>query len=209
MQTDNPLLTDAEVIKALWSANIPSAYHKKTDSLQNLKTEYRELANCWLPNSKLDASLGKTLECRLDGVDGMNISYLLARALVLKGHSVSVMALPRLASVLKTKTDSRSVEVLEDLSEREYLFLLGGIGADQNPYENPLGFEIEWLLRTWLLNNKALFIQGEGNLATCEWWSAGFRNLFEDRKVLTFDTVAGSTLKGTLANLAKKGVTIL
>jgi hypothetical protein len=205
MHIEHPLLTDEEVIKALWSANIPTAYHKKTNSLKNLPDEQRHLAEDWLPNARTDAALGKTFECRLDGIEGMDVSYLLARALVLKGHSVTVLPLTRLASLLKTKHEPRSIEALEDLVEREYLFVLGAIGKGSNPYDNPLSFEIEWTLRTWILNNKSLFLQGEGSLDLCDWWSAGFRSIFNDRKALTFDCGPIRLTKGSLATLAKKG----
>jgi hypothetical protein len=205
MHIEHPLLTDEEVVKALWSANIPAAYHNKTSSLKNLPDPSRQLAEGWLPNARTDAALGKTLECRLDGIDGMNISYLLARALVLKGHSVTVFPLTRLASLLRTKAEPRSVEALEDLVEREYLFVIGAIGKGSNPYENPLSFEIEWMLRTWMLNNKSLFFQGDGSLDLCDWWSAGFRSLFNDRKVLTFDGGPIRLTKGSLTTLATKG----
>ena len=205
MHIEHPLLTDEEVIKALWSANIPTAYHKKTNSLKNLPDEQRQLAEDWLPNARTDAALGKTFECRLDGIEGMDVSYLLARALVLKGHSVTVLPLSRLASLLKTKHEPRSIEALEDLVEREYLFVLGAIGKGSNPYDNPLSFEVEWTLRTWILNNKSLFLQGEGSLDLCDWWSAGFRSIFNDRKALTFDGGPIRLTKGSLATLATKG----
>jgi hypothetical protein len=206
MQTDQTYtLTDIEVVKALWDANIPSAYHKKTDGLHRLNQNHRELAEHWLPDAKLDSSLGKTIECRMDGVDGMNTSYLLARALVLKGLSVSVMALPRLASLLSTRTEPRSAEALENLSERDFLFVLGGFGKDSNPYPNPLCFEVEWMLRHWMSCNKCLFLQGDGTLDLSDWWSSGFRNIFNERKVLTFDAPAIRLAKGSFAKVATKG----
>jgi hypothetical protein len=207
MQTDQTpqLLTDAEVVKALWSANIPAAYHKKTSSLKNLPEPQRAAIEAWLPNARLDAELGKTLECRLDGTDGMDAVCLLARALVLKGQSVFVLTVPRLASLLQNKHESFSIEVLEDLSERSYLFLLGSIGHGTHPYPNPLNFEMDWFLRNWMMSNKSLLMQGEGNLDLCDWWSAGFRSLFNSRKVLTIEGTPIRLAKGSFATLAKKG----
>jgi hypothetical protein len=206
MQTEQPnLLTDTEVVKALWTAHIPSGYHKKNEGLKNLNDTHRELAEAWLPNARLDASLGKTLECRVDGVAGMDVTYYLARALVLKGIGVMVLTLPRLASLLKTKHEARSSEALENMAEMDYLFVLGAMGQGSNPYENPLAFEIEWLLRNWMMSNKALYLQGESNLDLSDWWSAGFRNIFNDKKVLTFETGSVRLPKSTFAKVANRG----
>jgi hypothetical protein len=207
MQTDQTpqLLTDAEVVKALWSAHIPAAYHKKTSSLKNLPEPQRNAIESWLPNARLDAELGKTLECRLDGIDGMDASCLLARALVLTGHSVFVLTLPRLASLLQNKHEPYSVEVLEELSERDYLFLLGSIGKGANPYPNPLSFEMDWFLRNWMMGNKALLLQGEGSLDLCDWWSDGLRSIFNSRKALTIEGTPMRLAKGSFATLSKKG----
>jgi hypothetical protein len=207
MQTDQTpqLLTDAEVVKALWSAHIPAAYHKKTSSLKNLPDTQRLAIEAWLPNARLDAELGKTLECRIDGIDGMDASCLLARALVLTGHSVFVLTLPRLASLLQHKHEPYSVEVLEEISDRDYLFLLGSIGHGPNPYPNPLSFEMDWFLRHWMMGNKALLLQGDGSLDLSDWWSAGLRSLFNSRKALTIEGTPLRLAKGSFASIAKKG----
>lgn len=181
-------LNDSEITDALWSAGIPAAYHAKERSLQALQTRFPEAAKVtgWLPSAARDARDGKCLDLASDTRDGIDLVFLTARALVLSGASVRVLALPSVVNLVSRRHDRDGEHAAEwdSLPERDFLIVPGASGSGPPPYANPPLFEADWFLRGWLTNGKSLVVQGPVPFASCEWWSRGLRDLFDSACVL-------------------------
>lgn len=179
-------MTDAEVKSALWSSGIPGIYHSKEKSLQSLQTPAAASAAAWASESKLAASTGACASITFDGRDGNDLTYLMARAMVLKGSAVMVLSLPILAELTTNRFALRNADKLEDMHGRDYLIVVGALGSGNPPYSDERMFEVEWSLKSWILAGKPLVLQGSETMGTCKWWSKGFADLFLSHQTHSF-----------------------
>lgn len=173
-----PAMTDAEVKSALWSSGIPAIYHSKERSLQSMQTPMAAAAAEFANTSKQAATLGACASITFDGIEGNDLAYLMARAMVLKGAAVMVMSLPILAELTTNRFALRNADKLEDMHGRDYLIVMGALGSGPAPYSDERMFETEWSLKSWILSGKPLILQGSETISTCKWWSKGFADFF-------------------------------
>lgn len=176
-------MTDTEVKTALWSAGIPGTYHAKDMSLHNLQipvanNPVAKQASDFAEHAKFESVLGKCVEVSTDGRDGLDLTFLTARSMVLRGNAVAVINLPNLVEMTMNRYAARHADNIEDLHGRDFLFVLGSIGKGVAPYPPEKMYETEWAMKKWILSGKPLVMQGEGRLSMCDWWSKGFTDLF-------------------------------
>lgn len=201
MNTDTPtetnpappaaLLTDSEVIKALYAAGIPPLYHRKDLSLASLASDKwaePQAAASWAKEEAKDfAALGKAIEIPFDGKPAYDFTYLLARSLQLRALPVSVVSLPLIASAVERRHEPEGAEQIEEWHQSKFLIVIGGTGTGPCPYQGRTQFEMEWFLRSWLLNGLSLIMQGPERMDVCEWWTYGLRSVFRERRALRFE----------------------
>lgn len=181
-----PAMTDAEVRSALWSSGIPAIYHSKEKSLQTLQTPSALSAAQWANDAKKSAPTGACASITFDGRDGNDLTYLMARAMVLKGAAVMVLSLPILAELTTNRFALRNADKLEEMHGRDYLIVVGALGSGPAPYPAERMFEVEWSLKSWILAGKPLILQGSETIQDCKWWSKGFADFFLSKQSNVF-----------------------
>ncbi len=186
-------MTDKEVITALWSAGVPGSYHGKDRSLQNMQIPICQhpvavKAREWVKGAKISALDGECVEISFDGRDGIDLTFLTARSMVLQGVAVMAMSLPTLAELTMNRYHLRNADKLEDMHGRDYLLVAGSLGDGSPPYPDEKMFDIEWTLRSWLLAGKPLILQGSCKASLCRWWTPGFVDLFLSKCPHRFET---------------------
>lgn len=189
-----PAMTDAEVKAAFWSSGIPAIYHNKELSLQSMQISEAAAAAEWAGNSKQSAAKGSCASITFDGREGLDLTYLMARAMVLKGSAVAVMSLPILAEVTTNRFALRNADRLEDMHSRDYLIVIGALGSGQAPYPDERMFEVEWSMKSWILSGKPLVLQGSESMRSCRWWSKGFADFFLSHQTHTFGESRAKTI---------------
>lgn len=184
------VLTDEEMVQALWAANIPSLYHGKTACLHTLRDKCEAASDIldWLPNARLDSTVGACFEIPLDGRTGMDLTYTMARSLLILRKAVICYALPKLAALTMSRWDGGAEEMAE-LATYDYVFLTGFHGKGDAPYNTEKMYELQWVCRGLLLNNKSIVVQGDGPLENSTWWPPGFTNLFASKRARSFAPV--------------------
>lgn len=197
-----PAMTDAEVRSALWASGIPAIYHSKERSLHSLQTSVATAASEWASNAKQAATLGACASVTFDGIAGNDLTYLMARAMVLKGAAVMVVSLPILAELTTNRFALRNADKLEDMHGRDYLIVVGALGSGNAPYSDERMFEVEWSLKSWILAGKPLVLQGSETINDCKWWSKGFVDFFLAKQSNVFGS---ETVKPMSAPARKSG----
>lgn len=180
-------LTDSEVVRALFAASIPATYHRKDKSLQSLQSPQLPFVEDALKFAKTEArhaaDFGSVIEVGVAGVKGYDFTYMFARALTLAGNAVSCVSLPALVDMLRERRSVDGSTKLEELSQSAFLIVVDLFDTSHKvaPYDRTTIFELEWFLRSWVLNEQALVVHGTGSLGACEWWGASFKSVLSEK----------------------------